>query len=112
MRQKVLIAAALLHNPRVVVLDEPASGLDIATSLALASDGRIIFYSSHELEVIERISTRVVILHQGVVVGDDTPTRLRERADAPSLEEVFTQLAVRQSVETIANEVLETTRLH
>ena len=61
MRQKVLLAAALLHDPRMVILDEPASGLDVGTMLALrgvvsglASDGRIVFYSSHEMETVEK----------------------------------------------------------
>ena len=75
MRQKILLSAALLHNPRIVVLDEPVSGLDLSTALvlrevvrSLAADGRMIFYSSHELETIEKISTRV-----------DHPARRRHR---------------------------------
>lgn len=66
MRQKVLLSAALLHNPLVLILDEPVSGLDVSTALvfrglvtALAADGRLIVYSSHELDTIEKISTRV-----------------------------------------------------
>ncbi|TAK16285.1 MAG: ABC transporter ATP-binding protein, partial [Acidobacteria bacterium] len=79
MRQKVLLSAALLHNPQVIVLDEPVSGLDVSTALvlrtvveSLAKDGRIIFYSSHELDTVERISTRVIILSHGRVVADDS----------------------------------------
>jgi len=118
MRQKILLSAALLHNPRVIVLDEPVSGLDVSTALvlrsvvrSLAADGRIIFYSSHELDTIEKISTRVIILHEGTVVADDSAARLRELANAPSLEDVFAKLAVRQNLDDMANALLETTRL-
>jgi ABC-2 type transport system ATP-binding protein len=118
MRQKVLLSAALLHNPRVIVLDEPVSGLDVSTALvlrsvvrALAADGRIIFYSSHELDTIEKISTRVMILHEGTVVADDSAARLRELANAPSLEDVFAKLAVRQNLDETAGALIETVRL-
>jgi len=117
MRQKILLAAALLHNPRVVVLDEPVSGLDVSTALvmrsvvrSLAADGRIIFYSSHELETIEKISTRVIILRSGEVVADDSAARLRELMHAPSLEDVFAQLAVSADVAGMTNQLLEAVR--
>jgi ABC-2 type transport system ATP-binding protein len=118
MRQKILLSAALLHNPRVVVLDEPVSGLDVSTALvlravvrSLAAAGRIIFYSSHELETIEKISTRVIILRAGEVVADDSAARLRELAHAPSLEDVFAQLAVKQDLGVTADAILEAVRL-
>ena len=118
MRQKILLSAALMHNPRVIVLDEPVSGLDVSTALvlrtvvrSLASDGRIIFYSSHELDTIEKISTRVMILHEGIVVADDSPARLRELANVPSLEDVFAKLAVRQDLDAMAGALIETVRL-
>jgi ABC-2 type transport system ATP-binding protein len=118
MRQKVLLAAALIHNPRVVILDEPVSGLDVSTALvlrtivrALAADGRIIFYSSHELDTVEKISTRVMILRSGQVVADDSATNLRELMHLPSLEDVFSQLAVKDDVEAVAGELLDAVRL-
>ena len=110
MRQKILLSAALLHNPRVVVLDEPTSGLDVSTALVLravvktlAAEDRIIFYSSHELETIEKISTRVIILRSGRIVADDSAARLRELMHLPSLEDVFAQLAVKDNLDQIAD---------
>jgi len=118
MRQKILLSAALLHNPDIIVLDEPVSGLDVSTALvlramvqALAAEGRLIFYSSHELETVEAISTRVIILQAGRVVADDSASRLRELMHAPSLADVFAQLAVRENVGQMADALLEATRL-
>ncbi len=118
MRQKVLLAAALIHNPRVVILDEPVSGLDVSTALvlraivrSLAADGRVIFYSSHELDTVEKISTRVMILRAGEVVADDSASNLRALMHLQSLEDVFSQLAVRDDLESVADQLLETVRL-
>jgi ABC-2 type transport system ATP-binding protein len=117
MRQKILLSAALLHNPRVIVLDEPVSGLDVGTALvlravvrSLADDGRIIFYSSHEIDTIEKISTRVMILSAGRVVADNSASALRELMHLPSLEDVFAQLAVSTDLAGMANELLDAVR--
>jgi ABC-2 type transport system ATP-binding protein len=118
MRQKILLSAALIHNPRLIILDEPVSGLDVGTALvlravvrALAADGRIIVYSSHELETVEKLSTRVIILRAGRIVADDSASRLRELMAAPSLEDVFSQLAVHEDVEGMAAQLVEVARL-
>jgi ABC-2 type transport system ATP-binding protein len=118
MRQKVLLSAALIHNPRVVILDEPVSGLDVSTALVvrsivrgLASQSRIIFYSSHELDTVEKISTRVMILRSGQVVADDSAANLRALMHSPSLEDVFSQLAVKDDVDAVASQLLEAVRL-
>jgi ABC-2 type transport system ATP-binding protein len=112
MRQKVLIAAALLHDPEIVVLDEPCSGLDVASTLilrrmvmTLAARGRAVIYSSHVMDMVERICDDVLILHNGNVVAHDSVTRLRELAQAASLEEVFAALAVDQDVNRIGEEL-------
>ena len=114
MRQKILLSAALLHNPQIVVLDEPVSGLDVSTAVvlrtvveSLAKDGRIIFYSSHELDTVERISTRVIILSQGKIVADDSASRLRELTQEASLEGVFSQLAVKDDLGRVAAAVID-----
>jgi ABC-2 type transport system ATP-binding protein len=77
---------------------------------ALAADGCAVFYSSHELDTVERISTRVLILRSGAVVADDSASSLRELMHSPSLEDVFSQLAVRDDVDRVANAVLEAVR--
>ncbi len=78
MRQKILLSAALMHNPDLILLDEPFSGLDVGSSLILrslikelAARGKIVLFSSHELETVERVCSHVVILHRGKVVADD-----------------------------------------
>jgi ABC-2 type transport system ATP-binding protein len=99
MKQKVLISAALLHNPSVLFLDEPLSGLDANTALVLkellrdlASQGKTIFYCSHVLEVVEKVCDRIVILMNGRVIADGNVNELKEMTRAASLEDVFSEL--------------------
>jgi ABC-2 type transport system ATP-binding protein len=113
MRQKILLSAALLHNPEVLILDEPFSGLDVGAALvlrnllkALAREGKVILYSSHVLEVVEKVCSEVVILHKGKVVAYDTIERLRELKASPSLESVFAQLAIPEDTSAIAERVI------
>ena len=112
MRQKVLLSAALLHNPDLILLDEPFSGLDVGTSLVLrslieelAARGKVILFSSHELDTVERVSRHVVILHRGKVVADDSIDGLRGLMSLPTLEEIFRQLAVEQNTSQIATDI-------
>jgi ABC-2 type transport system ATP-binding protein len=103
MRQKVLLSAALLHNPDLILLDEPFSGLDVGTALVLrsliqelAARGKVVLFSSHELETVERVCSHVVILHRGKIVADDSIAHLRTLMALPTLEDIFQQLAVEQ----------------
>lgn len=112
MRQKVLISAALLHDPDVVVLDEPCSGLDVASTLilrrmvsALAARGKTVIYSSHVMDMVEKVCDDVLILHNSHVVAHDSVTRLRELAHAASLEQVFAALAVDQDTDRLGDEL-------
>jgi ABC-2 type transport system ATP-binding protein len=113
MRQKILLSAALLHDPDVLILDEPFSGLDVNTALvlrslvrALAESGKIILYSSHVLEVVERVCSSVLILRKGKVVAHDAVGRLRELMQQPSLEGVFAHLTEQEDPARIVNGVL------
>ena len=113
MRQKVLLAAALLHNPEIVLLDEPFSGLDVNTALILrnlirelAARGKVVLFSSHELETVERVCSRVVILHKGRVVANDSIEQLRSLMSLPTLEDIFSQLAVEQDTAGITRELM------
>jgi len=106
MRQKILIAAAVLHNPQVVILDEPFSGLDVTAARvlkafvrALADAGKVVVFSSHVLEVVEQVCSRVVILKDGVVVGNDSVGNLRATLRLPSLDAVFAALVAEENVE-------------
>ncbi len=112
MRQKVLLAAALLHDPDLILLDEPFSGLDVATVLVmrsliaeLAGHGKVVLFSSHELETVERVCSRVIILHRGKIVADDSIERLRSLMELPTLEEIFSELAVEQDTATVSREI-------
>jgi ABC-2 type transport system ATP-binding protein len=113
MRQKILLSAALLHNPELLILDEPFSGLDVGAALvlrnllkALAREGKAILYSSHVLEVVEKVCSEVVILYKGRVVAYDTVEHLRALQQRPSLESVFAQLAVPEDTQAVAEQVI------
>ena len=106
MRQKILLIAAVLHNPRIVVLDEPFSGLDVSAARvlkgfvrSLADEGRMIVFSSHVLEVVEQVCSRVVILKDGRMVGHDSVANLRATLQLPSLDAVFAALVAEDNVE-------------
>jgi ABC-2 type transport system ATP-binding protein len=99
MRRKVVITAALLHHPQVVFLDEPLDGLDANAAVGfkalletLAREGKTIVYSSHILDVVERVCHRVAIIHQGRLMVDGPPDELIRQHQTASLEQLFTQI--------------------
>ena len=118
MRQKIVISSALLHAPSVVLFDEPETGLDVTTTLMLrhlvrllAARGKAILYSSHILEVVERVCDRVIVLHQGSVVADDSIMRLRTLLSKNSLEGVFSDLVIREDPEQMARDLADVSGL-
>lgn len=113
MRQKVLLIAALLHNPEILFLDEPLSGLDANSVImikdllaTLAGAGKTIFYSSHIMDVVERVSHRIVLINRGQIQADGTFEDLQNRVHAQSLEDVFGQMTGFVDHSAIAQECL------
>lgn len=118
MRQKILISAALLHDPDVILFDEPESGLDVTTTLVmrhlvrtLAQRGKAVLYSSHILEVVERVCSTVIVLHEGRVVANDSVDHLQALLSQSNLEGVFSQLVMRVDPEQIARDLADVAAL-
>ena len=114
MRRKILISAALLHNPDVVIFDEPDSGLDIGSGLVLrslvqtlADESKIVLYCSHLLDVVEKLCSKVVILYRGRVVANDSIDHLRTLMRRPSLEDVFTELVHQEDANHVARNIVD-----
>jgi len=114
MRQKILLSAALLHDPDVLILDEPFSGLDVTSAMVvrsllrvLAAGGKTILYSSHVLEVVEKVCSTVLILRKGEVVAYDSINRLQEIMSQPSLEGVFAQVAQVEDGDEVAGRIVQ-----
>ncbi|BDB00691.1 ABC transporter ATP-binding protein [Clostridium botulinum] len=113
MRQKLLIISSLIHNPDILFLDEPLSGLDANSVLVfkevlskLASEGKTIFYSSHIMEVVEKISSRIILLNNGQIAADGTFEELKKKNMEGSLEQIFNQITGFTKHEEIANEFI------
>ena len=114
MQQKIQFIAALLHDPDLMILDEPFSGLDVNAAMilrsllhSLAERQRMILYSSHVLEVVEKVAHNVLILRKGRVVAHDSVARLREVMSESSLEGVFAQLTNPEDTDVIARRILD-----
>jgi ABC-2 type transport system ATP-binding protein len=114
MRQKIVISGALMHDPSVVLFDEPETGLDVTTTMmlrhlvrTLASRGKAILYSSHILESVERVCDHVIVIHKGAIVADDSIERLRTLLSRNSLEGVFSELVIREDPEQLARDLAD-----
>lgn len=114
MRQKVLLISGLLHNPDLIFLDEPLSGLDanavilvkeILSQLKMA--GKTIFYSSHIMDVVEKISDRIVLINQGKVIANGTFEELKSQRESGSLEQIFSQLTGNNEHVSVAHEFID-----
>jgi ABC-2 type transport system ATP-binding protein len=113
MKQRVLISAALMHDPDVLILDEPLSGIDVTSAQLfrhllneLARRGKTILYISHVLEVVEKVCAQVVIIYKGRIQAADSVERLRDLMNAPSLEEIFSQLVEQRDLEAVARDIV------
>jgi len=117
MRRKVVITAALLHNPPVVFFDEPLDGLDANAAVGfkaliqtLAREGKTIVYSSHILDVVERVCDRVIIIDKGRLLLDGRPDELVASHNSGTLERLFTQLTGGGELERRAEDFAKTFR--
>jgi ABC-2 type transport system ATP-binding protein len=114
MRQKVLIVSGLLHNPDIIILDEPLSGLDANSVIIikeligkLAKEGKTIFYCSHMMDVVEKVSDRIVLIDDGRIVADGTFEELKQQQGNQSLEQIFAMLTAKEGYSHSADELVK-----
>ena len=114
MKQRVLIAASLLHDPDVLIFDEAQSGLDVANALlfrhlllALAAKGKAVLYISHVLELVEKVCNHVIVIYKGRIVADDAVTSLRTLMQLPTLEAIFNQLVEQDDMKSRADGIVQ-----
>jgi ABC-2 type transport system ATP-binding protein len=114
MRQKILLCAALLHDPEILLLDEPLSGLDVDTSIlikdlltTLAESGKTILYSSHVLDVVEKVCHRVIVIDHGNIIADAPLEELKARTSQESLEDIFRKLTHSEDTKPKIEKVME-----
>jgi ABC-2 type transport system ATP-binding protein len=114
MKQRVLLSAALLHNPDLLIFDEPLSGLDAVTARlfkdlleVLRREGKAVLYISHVLVVVEQVCDRVMILAKGRVLADATPGELRQMTELPTLERVFAQMVQQTDTASVAEDLVD-----
>ncbi|MHB8303745.1 MAG: ABC transporter ATP-binding protein [Acidobacteriaceae bacterium] len=118
MKQRVLIAAALMHDPKLLIFDEPLSGLDVVSSRLfkdllqeLSAQGKAILYISHVLEVVEQLCNRVIVIAKGKILADAPPSELTKLMELANLESVFAQLVQQQDTRVLARELVEVMKI-
>jgi ABC-2 type transport system ATP-binding protein len=116
MRQRILLIAAIMHDPDVFIFDEPLSGLDVTSALLfknlvqeLGRSGKLVFYCSHVLEVVEKVCTDVLILRKGVVIAQDSVANIG-RILGQSLENTFLHLVDDVDTMTVAHDIVDVMR--
>jgi ABC-2 type transport system ATP-binding protein len=112
MRQRILLIAAIMHDPDVLIFDEPMSGLDVTSAMIfrklvkqLARQEKIILYCSHVLEVVEKVCSHLIILRKGNLVAHDSVNELQRLSGLPSLEDTFSHLVQEQDAEGVVMEI-------
>lgn len=114
MRQKVLLISGIMHNPDLIIFDEPLSGLDVTAAFifrklvaGLAAQGKAIFYCSHVLEVVEKLCTHLLILKKGTVVAHGPTQMVLDTLHQPNLIDIFAQLVPEVDTSAIAADIVE-----
>jgi ABC-2 type transport system ATP-binding protein len=117
MKQKVLITSGLLHNPDIIILDEPLSGLDANSVIIikdliskLAKDGKTIFYCSHMMDVVEKVSDKIVLINEGTVIANGTFEELQQQQGNSSLETIFSHLTAKENLSNTADDMMKAFR--
>lgn len=114
MRQRVLLSAAILHDPAVLIFDEPLSGLDVTSALVFRKmlqvfgrTGKVVFYCSHVLEVVEKVCSHVIILRKGKALAYGSIEELKNSAALATLEETFSHLVEEDDAQLTANSIVD-----
>jgi len=118
MKQRVLLAAAVMHDPKLLIFDEPLSGLDVVSSRLfkdllqeLAAEGKAILYISHVLEVVEQVCSRVIVIAKGKILANASPTDLVKLTKLGNLESAFAELVQQQDTKVLARELVEVMKI-
>ena len=114
MKQKVLIASGLLHNPEIIILDEPLSGLDANSVIIikdlisrLAKEGKTIFYCSHMMDIVEKVSDKIVLIDGGTIIANGSFDELKTQLGENSLERMFANLTSGHSLNRAADDIMD-----
>lgn len=116
MRQKVLLISGIIHNPQIIILDEPLSGLDANAVIIvkelislLAKEGKTIFYCSHMMDVVEKVSDRIMLISEGNIIADGTFEQLKTN-QSDTLEQIFSKLTGKEDGSIDASHIISAIR--